>query len=115
MDGAAPPPDGYVGPSAAHEPELAFSDGTDIHIMPQARARVVDVGRRGARLMLEEGRAHVHVAHRPGADWQVQAGPFVIHVHGTAFFVEWNAKQARLDVRWRAASFRSTARAPATR
>ncbi len=98
VDGAAPPVDGYVLPSAAHEPELAFSDGTDIRFMPRARARVVEVGKRGARLTLEEGRAHVHVAHRPGADWQVQAGPFVIHVHGTAFFVEWNASQARLDV-----------------
>jgi ferric-dicitrate binding protein FerR (iron transport regulator)/TolA-binding protein len=98
VDGAAPPVDGYVRPSVAHEPELAFSDGTDIHMMPQARARVLEVGRRGARLMLEDGRAHVHVAHRPGADWQVQAGPFVIHVHGTAFFVGWNARQSRLDV-----------------
>ena len=62
------------------------------------RARVLDVGRRGARLMLEDGRAHVQVAHRPGADWQVQAGAFLIHVHGTAFFVEWNASQSRLDL-----------------
>jgi ferric-dicitrate binding protein FerR (iron transport regulator) len=98
VDGVAPPVDGYVRPFAAHEPELAFSDGTNIHMMSRARARVLDVGRRGARLMLEDGRAHVHVAHRPGADWQVQAGSFVIHVHGTAFFVEWNASQRRLDV-----------------
>ncbi|HVT09459.1 MAG TPA: FecR family protein [Polyangia bacterium] len=98
VDGVAPPADGYVRPSPARAPELAFSDGTAIHMMPQARARVLDVGRRGARVMLEDGRAHVHVAHRPGADWQVQAGPFVIHVHGTAFFVEWHANQARLDV-----------------
>ena len=59
---------------------------------------MLDVGRRGARLMLEDGRAHVQVAHRPGADWQVQAGAFLIHVHGTAFFVEWNAAQSRLDL-----------------
>ena len=84
--------------SAGHEPELAFSDGTNIHVMPSSRARVLDVGRRGARLMLEDGRAHVQVAHRPGADWQVQAGAFVIHVHGTAFFVEWNAAQSRFDL-----------------
>ncbi|HVY40813.1 MAG TPA: FecR domain-containing protein [Polyangia bacterium] len=98
VDGVAPPADGYVRPAAARAPEIAFSDGTAIHMMPQASARVLDVGRRGARVMLEDGRAHVHVAHRPGADWQVQAGPFVIHVHGTAFFVEWHADQARLDV-----------------
>jgi hypothetical protein len=98
VDGAAPPPGGYVRSSAGHEPELAFSDGTNIHVMPSSRARVLDVGRRGARLMLEDGRAHVQVAHRPGADWQVQAGAFLIHVHGTAFFVEWNAAQSRFDL-----------------
>ena len=98
VDGAAPPRDGYVRSSAAHEPELAFSDGTSIHMMPKARARVLEVGNRGARLRLEDGRAHVHVAHRPGADWQVQAGAYVVHVHGTAFFVEWNAADARFDL-----------------
>ena len=98
VDGAAPSPGGFVRSSAGHEPALAFSDGTNIHVMPSTRARVLDVGRRGARLMLEDGRAHVQVAHRPGADWQVQAGAFLIHVHGTAFFVEWNASQSRLDV-----------------
>jgi len=98
VDGAAPSPDGYVRSSAAHEPELAFSDGTSIHMMRGARARVLEVGRRGARLVLEDGRAHVHVVHRPGADWQVQAGSFVVHVQGTAFVVGWDAAQARFDL-----------------
>jgi len=98
IDGAAPAPGGYVQSSAGHEPRLAFSDGTNVDVLPRTRARVVEVGRRGARLMLEDGRAHVQVAHRPGADWQVQAGTYVIHVHGTAFFVEWSASQSRLDV-----------------
>ncbi|MEO5769001.1 MAG: FecR family protein [Polyangia bacterium] len=98
VDGTMPSPSGYVLSSAAHNPELAFSDGTSIRVMPRTRARVLDVGRRGARLVLEDGRAHVRVAHRRGADWQVQAGSFLIHVHGTAFFVDWNASQARLNV-----------------
>jgi len=98
VDGATPPSDGYVRSSPAQQPKLAFSDGTDIQMMAKARAHVVEVGRRGARLDLEDGRVHVHVAHRPGADWQVQAGAYVIHVHGTSFFVEWNALAARLDV-----------------
>lgn len=98
IDGAAPSPGGIVQSTAGHEPQLAFSDGTNVRVLPRTRARVVEVGRRGARLMLEDGRAHVQVAHRPGADWQVQAGAYVIHVHGTAFFVEWSASQSRLDV-----------------
>jgi len=96
VDGASPPRDGYVRSSASHEPELAFSDGTNIHMMPKARARVLEVGSRGARLILENGRAHVHVAHRPGADWQVQAGAYLVHVHGTAFFIEWS--DARFEI-----------------
>lgn len=98
VDGAAPPPDGYVRSSATYEPQLAFSDGTNIQMMPKARVRVLEVGSRGAHVALEDGRAHVHVAHRPGADWQVQAGAFLIHVHGTAFFVAWNAAEARFDL-----------------
>src|SRR5690349_16076841 len=61
VDGAAPPPGGYVRSSPGHEPELAFSDGTKIQVLPSARARVLDVGARGARLLLEDGRAHVRV------------------------------------------------------
>jgi ferric-dicitrate binding protein FerR (iron transport regulator) len=98
VDGAAPPAGGYVRSSAGRAPELAFSDGTNVRVLQGARARVVDVGRRGARLILEDGRAHVNVAHRAGADWQFQAGAFVVHVHGTAFFVEWNAAASRLDL-----------------
>ena len=98
VDGAAPPPGGYVRSSRVHEPELAFSDGTNIHLLPSTRARVVEVGARGARLLLEDGRAHVHVVHRPRAEWQLQAGAFLIHVHGTAFFVAWNAAESRLDI-----------------
>jgi hypothetical protein len=98
VDGAAPPADGYVRSSAGRAPDLAFSDGTNVRVLPGAHARVVDVGRSGARLILEDGRAHVNVAHRPGADWQFQAGAFVVHVHGTAFFVEWNAAASRLDL-----------------
>lgn len=98
VDGAAAPGDGDLRSSATRERELAFSDGTSIQVMPKTRARVVEVGSRGARLVLEEGRAHVHVVHRPGADWQVQAGSFVVHVHGTAFVVGWSAAEARFDL-----------------
>jgi len=98
VDGAAPPPGGYVRSSRGQEQELAFSDGTNIHLLPSTRARVVEVGARGARLMLEDGRAHVHVVHRPRAEWQLQAGAFLIHVRGTAFLVGWNAQESRLDI-----------------
>jgi ferric-dicitrate binding protein FerR (iron transport regulator) len=99
VDGALPPAGGYVRSSTEHQPLLAFSDGTRIQMTTGARARVLEVDRRGARVVLEQGRAHVEVVHRPGAEWRFEAGEFLIHVHGTAFFVEWNPEQARLDVR----------------
>ena len=33
VDGAAPPPGGYVRSSPGHEPELAFSDGTKVRVL----------------------------------------------------------------------------------
>ena len=75
----------------------------------------LDVGRRGARLMLEDGRAHVQVAHRPGADWQVQAGA-LRHPrarHRLLRRVERTRSRASIS-RWRAASCPWMARVPAT-
>ena len=92
------PPTATCAASAAHEPELAFSDGTNIHVLPRTSARVLDVGST-RRPVDARGRARARAGGASaGSDWQVQAGAFVIHVHGTAFFVEWNATQSRLDL-----------------
>jgi FecR protein len=97
LNGAPPPHGGYIAPSA-NEPVLSFSDGTRVALEPTARGRVVELGRHGARIALDEGKAHVEVAHLPGADWRFEAGPFVINVHGTKFSFGWSARQSRLDV-----------------
>jgi hypothetical protein len=97
LNGEPPPHGGYIAPSA-REPVLSFSDGTRVALEPTARARVVDLDHHGARIALDEGRAHVEVAHLPGADWRFEAGPFVINVHGTKFSFGWSARQSRLDV-----------------
>ena len=59
---------------------IRFSDGTRIELAPTARARVVAVGRAGAELVLESGRARVDVvpARRwPGERaWRIDGGPF---------------------------------------
>ncbi len=41
-------------------------------------------------MVLESGSAHAHVVHRDGARWDVEAGPFDVHVVGTAFEVGWD-------------------------
>jgi hypothetical protein len=97
VNGRTPPPAGALS-GADGAPVLSFSDGTRVALGPRARGRVVEIGRHGARVALDEGRARVEVAHRPGAQWLFEAGPFLIKVHGTAFSFGWNALDARLDL-----------------
>jgi TolA-binding protein len=74
---------------------VRFSDGTSLHLAPAAQARVAEVDRQGARVILERGRAELAVVRRPGARWVVNAGPFEVRVTGTRFSVEWDASQER--------------------
>jgi hypothetical protein len=97
VNGRTPSPTGALS-GADGAPILSFSDGTRVALGPRARGRVVEIGRHGARVALDEGRARVEVAHRPGAQWLFEAGPFLIKVHGTAFTFGWNAVDARLDL-----------------
>jgi len=74
---------------------IRFSDGTSIELLPNAQARVVAVGRAGAEIVIESGRAHVNVvpvARRfPGeTPWLVNLGPFSVEVKGTRFDVGWD-------------------------
>jgi hypothetical protein len=52
----------------------------------------------GAEVVLEQGRARVHVQHRDRTRWLVDAGPFAVHVTGTEFLVAWAADAETLDV-----------------
>ena len=101
VDGDAPPQGGSIAAEISAEPVLSFSDGTRVQLAPHAHARVVDLNRHGARIALAEGKANVEVAHRPGAQWFFEAGPFLITVHGTAFSLGWSARSARLEVQMR--------------
>lgn len=101
IDGAAALQGGYVASSGTTQPMLSFSDGTHIQMEPLARGRVLDLNPHGARIILEEGRANVQVAHLPGAQWQFEAGPFIITVHGTAFSFGWSTHDARFDIHMR--------------
>jgi hypothetical protein len=81
------------------QPTLQFSDGSRLALMAGARGRVASVDGQGARVMLDDGEAHVEVVPRAGARWMFDAGPFLVSVHGTAFDLGWNADEGRLDVR----------------
>jgi len=78
--------------------EVRFSDGSNLALDPGTSTRVTDVDAHGGRVLLESGRAHVRVTHRPAAKWVVDAGPYSVHVVGTEFDVRWSGSEEVLDV-----------------
>jgi TolA-binding protein len=90
---------GYFRAGAQARPAIQFSDGTNLDLLAGARGRVASVDAQGARVMLDEGEAHVRVVPRRGARWLFDAGPFVVHVQGTEFALAWKGDEGRLDVR----------------
>jgi TolA-binding protein len=103
IEGAPRAEGGYVRAPGGRA-TVRFSEGTEIAIEPGGRARIAEVGARGARVVLESGRAELRVTHLPGAAWSVEAGPFVIAVTGTAFDVAWSSESERLDLHLRSGS-----------
>jgi hypothetical protein len=89
---------GYVRASAGGGTEVHFSDGSNLALDPGTSTRVTDVDAHGGRVLLESGRAHVRVTHRPAAKWVVDAGPYSVHVVGTEFDVRWSGSDEVLDV-----------------
>jgi transmembrane sensor len=74
---------------------IRFSDGTQVNLDPNARARVVAIGSQGAEIVIESGRAEIDVVPVRGArgvqrPWRVSTGPFSVEVKGTRFDVSWH-------------------------
>src|SRR5262249_24985018 len=77
---------------------IRFSEGTGFALTAGSRARVTRVDAHGARVLIENGAALVHVTPRPPARWSVDAGPYTIRVTGTAFDVAWSGRDEVLDL-----------------
>jgi len=77
---------------------LQFSEGSRVELEPETTARVEQLTRRGARLSLEHGVAEVSVHHDDDTDWQIQSGPYVVHVVGTRFRISWDATRRDFDL-----------------
>jgi hypothetical protein len=77
---------------------LVFSDGTRVEMAPRSRARVLVLQPGETRLLLESGRAHVEVAHRPGQNFSVATGPFNVRVTGTRFDVTWSPERDQFEL-----------------
>ena len=99
LEGGALAADGRIEASADIEPALRFGDGTVIALARGTKGRLADVDGHGAHVAIADGTASVNVVPRPHARWRVDAGPFVINVHGTVFSAAWNEATGRLDVK----------------
>jgi TolA-binding protein len=102
VESPSPSAGGYLQGTKQSPAVARFTDGTEVRVHEGARARIVDVESHGARVALEQGRAHLRVVHRPAARWSVDAGPFSIAVTGTEFDVDWAAADGVLVVELRA-------------
>jgi hypothetical protein len=89
---------GYVRPTQGGDALLRFSDGSEVKLDSGARARVTELKTHGARVLLESGRARVHVVHRADTKWALDAGPFTVQVTGTEFDLSWASADELLDL-----------------
>jgi hypothetical protein len=89
---------GYVRANSSGDTALHFSDGSSLALDPGTGARVGDFDAHGGRVLLESGRARIHVNPRPRANWTVDAGPYSVHVIGTEFDIRWAASEEVLDL-----------------
>jgi ferric-dicitrate binding protein FerR (iron transport regulator) len=89
---------GYIRANSSQGTALHFSDGSSVALDPGTGARVGDFDANGGRVLLESGRARVHVTPRPKASWTIDAGPYSVHVIGTEFDIRWLASEEVLDL-----------------
>ncbi|HYO95850.1 MAG TPA: tetratricopeptide repeat protein [Polyangiaceae bacterium] len=76
--------------AAPNEPgELRFSDGTKIAIRRGAQVAVGRLTPESADMRLVRGVIDVEVRPQQNNRWIFNAGPFAVHVKGTAFRLEW--------------------------
>ncbi len=88
----------WLATSRAGELPLTFSEGTELVMAPASRGRVDELGRAGASFLLERGEVRARVAHRSNTSWRFLAGPFEVHVTGTALGVKWDPARERFAV-----------------
>ena len=88
----------WLATSGASELPLAFSEGTQLVMAPDSRGRVEELGRAGASFLLERGEVRARVTHRSNTSWRFLAGPFEVHVTGTALGLDWDPARERFAV-----------------
>lgn len=85
---------------AAHDRRvpITFSDGTELTLLENARARIVEVHANGASVTVERGSLRASIVRRPQAGWRVFVGPFEVKVTGTEFDVGWQPEREHFSL-----------------
>src|SRR5262249_24348537 len=94
----APRDGGYVRAGRDKPATVHFSDQTTVLAAAGTRLRVEETNARGARVLVEQGRADVQVEHRPASEWMFVAGPFEVRVTGTRFSLNWDAPSEMFEL-----------------
>lgn len=88
----------YVSASTDRAASVRFSDNTQIEVAAASQLRIDETTRHGGRVLLERGRAQVHVVHRAESRWIFVAGPFEVRVTGTRFDLKWDPVQEAFEL-----------------
>jgi transmembrane sensor len=83
---------------------ITFSDGTELTLLDQARARIVDVDAAGAAIFVERGKLRAAVVPRARGHWRLFMGPYRVRVTGTRFDVAWEPDVERFALSLREGS-----------
>jgi hypothetical protein len=98
LEGAAMGPGETVQAGAAAPAQLVFSDHSLVRLAPSSKLAVSAVDARGAHIALADGSLDVSVQHRKNTSWRFDAGPFWVHVKGTAFHLAFDAERGHLSL-----------------
>jgi hypothetical protein len=90
----------WIDSRAARLP-VAFSDGSEVTLEPESRARVVELTGSGAVMAIESGEVRAQIVPTGRSQWRFKAGPYTVRVTGTEFSVRFNPEKdlLRLDLR----------------
>ncbi|NUO65782.1 MAG: FecR domain-containing protein [Gemmatimonadaceae bacterium] len=89
IEGASASADGEAVDARSEKAALRFSDGSRVVFARGSEGRVGELDARGARVQLAQGSVDLDIVHRDRTSWTVEAGPYRVHVTGTAFDVGW--------------------------
>jgi hypothetical protein len=77
---------------------VSFSDGSRIRLEPDARMRVIALGRNGAELALEQGIAHVRVEGSRLSEYHLWVGPFELTLPKGSMRASWDPMSLQLNL-----------------